>query len=195
MKFLTEAFRCLSFVCCQQTNKLLLPSVCSSLRAFSSSKAVCCLAENKTVGNIMNLAIQKFKANKVYEPEASAQWLMAHCLGRGRMRPSREMLSREMTNEQIGCFDKFCARRNSGEPVQLVVGEWDFRGHTLKMCAGVFIPRPETEELVELLLEHVVTNSSADNRQPLRILEVGVGTGAIGLALLAELPYAQCVGI
>eukprot|EP00922_Rhytidocystis_sp_ex-Travisia-forbesii_P033743 GHVS01050127.1.p1 GENE.GHVS01050127.1~~GHVS01050127.1.p1 ORF type:complete len:262 (+),score=53.76 GHVS01050127.1:840-1625(+) len=98
-----------------------------------------------------------------------------------------------MCEEQLAEFEQMCERRRGGEPVQLVVGEWDFCGHTFKMCAGVFIPRPETEEMVDIIISRL--RASSLTTQPLRILEVGVGTGAVALSLLKALPHAQCVGI
>ncbi|KAF6312899.1 HemK methyltransferase family member 1 [Rhinolophus ferrumequinum] len=74
-------------------------------------------------------------------------------------------------------------------PVQYILGEWDFQGLSLKMAPPVFIPRPETEELVEWVLEEVAPRPHAVGAQggPL-ILEVGCGSGAISLSLLSQLP-------
>ncbi|XP_048650550.1 MTRF1L release factor glutamine methyltransferase isoform X8 [Marmota marmota marmota] len=74
-------------------------------------------------------------------------------------------------------------------PVQYILGEWDFRGLSLKMLPPVFIPRPETEELVEWVLEEVAQRPNVVEAQggPL-ILEVGCGSGAISLSLLSQLP-------
>lgn len=63
-------------------------------------------------------------------------------------------------------------------PVQYILGEWDFHLVTLKMCPPVFIPRPETEQLVEIAL------SSLQGIKKPRVLEIGCGCGAISLALL-----------
>ena len=66
--------------------------------------------------------------------------------------------------------------RLSRMPIQYILGEWDFLELTLKMKAPVFIPRPETEDLVLL--------ASSLAPKALKCLEIGVGTGAISLALL-----------
>ncbi|XP_072050501.1 MTRF1L release factor glutamine methyltransferase-like [Amphiura filiformis] len=70
-------------------------------------------------------------------------------------------------------------------PVQYIIGEWDFRNLTLLMRPPVFVPCPETEEFVELVLDHY---SPSDK---LHLLEVGCGTGAICISLLVELPKAH----
>lgn len=71
----------------------------------------------------------------------------------------------------------------SGEPLQYVLGEWDFRSLTLKCDSRALIPRPETEELVTRVLKWLKANSSD---APRFIVDVGTGTGAIILSLAAE---------
>lgn len=70
-------------------------------------------------------------------------------------------------------------------PVQYILREWEFRDMLLKMQVPVFIPRPETEELVELITQQL------DPEKNHRILEVGCGTGCISLALLKALPHVK----
>lgn len=81
-------------------------------------------------------------------------------------------------------------------PVQYIIGEWDFQGLTLKMEPPVFIPRPETEELVEWVLEEVNQRTCAvgSGGGPL-ILEVGCGSGAISLSLLSQLPQSRVIAV
>lgn len=66
-------------------------------------------------------------------------------------------------------------------PVQYIIGEWQFRDLTLKMRPPVFIPRPETEMLVDLVLEDLKMMNNVCN-----ILEICCGSGAISLAILKE---------
>ncbi|CAM9182574.1 unnamed protein product, partial [Laminaria digitata] len=96
-------------------------------------------------------------------------------------------------------------------PVQYLVGEWDFYGLSLEMQPPTLIPRPETEELVDRILQWVrqegteTANSGvvgggggsggAAAAAGLQFLDVGSGTGVIGLTLLNELPEARCVAI
>lgn len=74
-------------------------------------------------------------------------------------------------------------------PIQYIIGEWDFRDLTLSMTPPVFIPRPETEELVELILQKV------DAEKGLHFLEIGCGTGAISLSLLKSLPKSKGMAV
>ncbi len=74
-------------------------------------------------------------------------------------------------------------RRRAGEPLQYVIGHWPFRGLDVDVDPRVLIPRPETEELVGRTLDELARD---DHRAPL-ILDLGCGSGAIGLSLLMEL--------
>src|SRR5262249_13374166 len=84
------------------------------------------------------------------------------------------------------------ARRLKREPVARILGEKEFWGLTLKLNAATLVPRPQTETVVEAAL------AALDRRQarsaPLAIADLGVGSGALLLALIAELPHACGVG-
>lgn len=90
-----------------------------------------------------------------------------------------------LSDEQLKRFEELCECRLARMPVQYIIGEWDFREFTLTMRPPVFIPRPETEELVELVLQQI------DAKQPMRFLEIGCGSGAISIALLKSLPKVR----
>ena len=87
-------------------------------------------------------------------------------------------------------------RRAAREPVQYILGEWDFHGlEGLRVGPPTLVPRPETEELVELVLGALhrlrkaqELGASQASKRPLRVLDIGAGTGAIGLALLQAMP-------
>lgn len=66
-------------------------------------------------------------------------------------------------------------------PVQYIIGEWDFRDIKLKLEPPIFIPRPETEQLVDLVLEKILNESTKSTKS---IMEIGCGSGAISLAIL-----------
>jgi release factor glutamine methyltransferase len=74
-------------------------------------------------------------------------------------------------------------RRLAGEPLQYIIGHWPFRNLDLDVDPRVLIPRPETEELVDIALEALARHGVAAPR----LLDLGCGSGAIGLALLDEL--------
>lgn len=132
------------------------------------------------------------------EPEHSSHYIIAHLLGAKTLdtveqRKLTEFLSQEKTEQMW----KLCTRRLSRMPVQYVIEEWDFRDLTLKMRPPVFIPRPETEELVELVLADMEripgARLQADSQHT--CLEVGCGSGAISLSLLKSLPQLKAVAV
>lgn len=120
-------------------------------------------------------------------PRLEAEYLMAAALGIERI----ELWLRDdpPTADQVARHEALLARRLAREPLQYVLGATGFAGLTLEVGPGVFIPRSETEVLVERVAERV------DARAAIEIVDVGTGSGAILLALLARLPLARGIGI
>jgi len=116
-------------------------------------------------------------------PEAgvAAELLAARLLGlsRGLLAAS---LEKEPTERQLEAMRRGMARLVKGEPIQYVLGEWDFRSLTLTCDRRALIPRPETEELVTRVLAHL---KARQIEKPL-IVDVGTGTGAIILSIAKE---------
>lgn len=94
------------------------------------------------------------------------------------------------TAEQVAAFNALVDRRAAREPVQRILGDWEFWGLTLTLGPETLIPRPDTETLVEAVLK-----SCPDRGRAWRILDLGTGTGAILLALLSEYRHAFGVGV
>lgn len=78
-------------------------------------------------------------------------------------------------------------RRSEHEPLAYILGHWAFRDHEYSVGPGVLIPRPETEELVEMALHEVVQRVEAEKLSDFHLADLGAGTGCIGLSLLREL--------
>jgi release factor glutamine methyltransferase len=93
------------------------------------------------------------------------------------------------TPEEFNMWEAGAERLLAGEPIQYIVGKAWFRGMELQVNSHVLIPRPETEELVEWVIE------VAGKEAAWRILDVGTGSGCIALALARELPRADVTGV
>ncbi|HWW97774.1 MAG TPA: peptide chain release factor N(5)-glutamine methyltransferase [Edaphobacter sp.] len=95
----------------------------------------------------------------------------------------------ELSASQRTAYEDSIDRRLHHEPVQYITGQQEFYGLTLKVTRAVLIPRPETEHLVEAVLKLLPAN------EPLRIADIGTGSGAIAIALAVHLPQAEITAL
>ena len=118
-------------------------------------------------------------------PRVDAEWLVAHVIG--GTRTALYAADRVLTDSEVRRLEPLVERRRAREPLAYVLGEWGFRRLTLVVDARVLIPRPETEVLVERCLEVLVGVDGPS------VLDIGVGSGAIALAIADERPDARVV--
>jgi release factor glutamine methyltransferase len=88
-------------------------------------------------------------------------------------------------------FAEWVARRAAGEPLAYLVGEAGFRGRVFQVSPAVLIPRPETEVLIELALEKLQGLEDLQRRNAPRVLDLGTGSGIVGISLALECPGAR----
>lgn len=123
----------------------------------------------------------------VESPRATAETLLAHVLGTDRA--GLYARTRGLSTAEARWFGRALCRRCAGTPVQHLTGEQAFRRLVLEVRPGVFVPRPETETLVEHALASI-----ARSETPV-VVDVGTGTGAIALAIRDERPDARVFAV
>lgn len=186
----------------------LRPKFSSHCRLFSSSRGD--LFENSIFkeeieGNqiveqieVRDKAIEWCQANNIPEPDESVHHLMAHALDLPYESGYREIQQlssaydkqKGVTRLQLARFQDLLKRRATHEPLQYLIGQWDFLDFTLKIQPPLLCPRPETEELVVLVEEELRKKTEHSH-----VLDVGCGTGAIGIALAYHLPNLDVTAI
>jgi len=138
----------------------------------------------QTGADLLPNAITRLKNAGVPDPARDARRLLSHALG---CAPDRLLLHThdKMSNKQRARFDDALAAREARQPVSHILGFREFFGRNFDVNKHVLDPRPETETLVEEALKH--------NFQS--VLDLGTGSGAILLSLLAERPQTSGVGV
>lgn len=127
-------------------------------------------------------------------PRLSAEWLLGAVCGMSRVELYVNF-DKPLSPDELSAMHVAIERRAAGEPLQYVTGEMPFRHIVLRCERGVLIPRPETEVLVDAALEGVdaARASQGEGGGPVRVLEVGTGTGCIALSIASERPGTEVV--
>jgi release factor glutamine methyltransferase len=145
-----------------------------------------------TLGGAVRKLSRLFDSAGLANPMLDARLLASEACGRD---PSGLILDRDspVSAAEAERIANFAARRLAGEPVSRILGRREFWGLPFRITPDTLDPRPETELLVETVLAHV--KALGRSQAPLRVLDLGAGSGCILGALLSELPNAQGIGI
>ena len=141
-----------------------------------------------TIRQTIREAERRLEKKGFLSPGLDAEILLASCLGVERTGLFRDM-NRPLAPRDLRSFNGLVGRRLQGEPVAYIIGRKEFWSLDLKVSPAVLVPRPETEILVQVVLE---TARRLGTVSP-RILEVGTGSGAISIVLARELESARIV--
>src|SRR2546430_2727141 len=137
-----------------------------------------------TVLEVLQSMTAYFKKRNIDNPRLNAEHLFAHVLGRTRMELYLEF-EKNLGESELARLRELVRRRGEGDPLQHLLGTVEFCGHTFLCDQRAMVPRPETEELVEL----VIAECGVRNAET--ILDVGTGSGVIALSLAAKFPEAK----
>jgi release factor glutamine methyltransferase len=144
----------------------------------------------QTIGAARRALTARFKSADIDSAELDARTLVSAALGLD-LTGLIASAARDLTATEADRLEEFAMRRLAGEPVARIIGQKEFWGLPFKISTDTLVPRPDTETVVELALELL---GAARANEPLRILDIATGSGAILLALLSELPKAFGVG-
>lgn len=141
-----------------------------------------------TIGRMLQWTEQYFRSRGIDSARLDGEVLLSHMLGKERIYCYTHY-DQPLTDKELDLFRPMVVERAKGLSVAAITGEKDFMGLTFKVNRDVLIPRPDTESIVEVVLERY------DRQKDWKILDICTGSGAILLSLLHYLPKAAGVGL
>ena len=138
--------------------------------------------------DLINWADQYFSLKGVDNPRQEIEWMLADILDCNRF-DLYLRFDEPLTSDKLEILHQWVKRRVKKEPLQYITGHCEFYGRTYIVNKGVFIPRPETERLVEVAIAMF-----EDTNRP-TILDIGTGSGCIAISLAKEIPGSKITAI
>lgn len=147
------------------------------------------MSQAKTVLEVLQSTTAYFEKHQIESPRLNAEQLLAHVLGKTRMDLYLDF-ERTLSETELIPLRDLVKRRGQGEPLQHLLGTVEFCGQTFAIDKRALVPRPETEELVELIVSEV-----GGQRSEVRIADIGTGSGVIALSLAKKFPQAEVFAV
>lgn len=136
--------------------------------------------------------MQTLSAGGITDSDVDAELLIGHVLGLGRGEvQARLIMNDRVSDEHERLILELTTRRAAREPLQHILGVAWFRSLTLEVGPGVFVPRPETEQLAQMGIDAL---RSLAEPSPIAV-DLGTGSGAIALAMASEVPHARIFAV
>lgn len=142
-----------------------------------------------TVLSMLEWATEYFEDKNVPDPRLSIEWIVAEVLQCKRLDLYLQF-ERPLSSKELDTIRPLVKRRAAHEPLQYITGSTQFLNTTISVTPNVLIPRIETEQLVDLLLEHFQEKRDTS----LNLLDAGTGSGCIAIAIKKENPAWYCAG-
>jgi release factor glutamine methyltransferase len=142
-----------------------------------------------TVLQVLQNTAGFFARKGIDSPRLNIEHLLADALGKRRIDLYLEF-DRTLSENELAPLREKVRRRAEGEPLQYLLGSWDFFGRAFRTDPRALIPRPETEVLVEIVLKVIRAELSSRTR----LLDVGTGSGVLAITFALECPNLQIVG-
>jgi len=152
-------------------------------------KAFALAFERVSAKEALREAVMALQAAHVETASLDARLLLEHATGMSREQTLFRM-DDILSQQQLTLYRRLIDRRAHRQPVAQIIGRREFFGLTFKVNSSVLDPRPDSETLIESIIKRV-----RDRKAPLRILDLGTGTGCLLLTLLYEFPNATGVGV
>ncbi|AHI04569.1 HemK protein [Bdellovibrio bacteriovorus W] len=138
---------------------------------------------------VLDKTVTFFKDKKIETPRLDAELLFAHFLKIERIQ-LYVRFDQPLSEQELAGLRELVRRRATGEPVAYILGYRDFYNLRFSVSPAVLIPRPETEHIIEEALQW-----AKDQASEIGILDLGTGTGCVGLTLLMNLPSAKLISV
>lgn len=140
--------------------------------------------------DVLNWARDYLRKRGVEAPQIEAEWMLRDVLNLSRLQVYLQH-ERPLTASELASFKQLLLSRIAGKPIQYVLGYTEFMGLKLEVNAKVLIPRPETE----LIVEKVIQQAGNKRKGKISILDLGTGSGCIAIALAKAFPRAAIVAL
>lgn len=151
--------------------------------------------EDKTIATLLTLGTEQLKKAGIERPRHEARLLLEQAAGLSRL----EMIShpdRDLSPECASAYAALVTRRARDRvPISRLMGQREFWSLSFALTPATLDPRPDSEILVEAVLNFLASQEGGQFHRPLRLLDLGTGSGCLLIALLTELPEATGIGV